>query len=400
MKILMVVGSYYPDAFGGTEIFTKNLSEKLIKKQLEVCVICAGESNCVEIINGVKVYRIKMLRKEPINKKNKIYNKKLDIYNRNLKKQYYDILKAEKPDILHVQMFRTITPSIDEVAKELNIKIVHTLHEPYSAWNFNAFDFDSYDKLLDTKPNLRTKIYQRKIKKIVNKIDYCVAPSNVAINYYKNLGFFKNKKIKFKVIRNAIEFDINQVQNIINKKLNKERNGKINFLYLGRLFYYKGIETLIDVFKTIKNNNITLTIAGNGPLQNYVIENIKDDERIKYIGFITGGQKEKVLFESDVQICPSEFLETFGLVVLEGYKSGNVMISSNIGDLKNNVIHKKTGYVFESKNKIELKNAINYFTDEKNINYCLQNLLLKLQEYNEEKMINEYIDVYKEMLND
>ena len=396
----MVVGSYFPESFGGTEIFTKDLSEDLIKRGLDVCVICAGENNSIDIVKDIQAYTLHIECNPKSKLKHKISNKCLEIYNKKMKKVYYKILKEEKPDILHVQMFRTITPSIDEVAKKLKIKVIHTLHEPYSAWNFNAFDFDNYDKLLDTKPDKLTKKYQNKIKKIVNKIDYIIAPSDCALVYYKDLGFYSNSNIKIKIIRNAINFSEEKVKEKIQNKLNNNRNGKINFLYLGRLFYYKGIENLISIFKTIKNNNIYLTIAGNGPLENYVKENIKNDDRIKYVGFVDGKLKEEILYNSDVQICPSEFLETFGLVILEGYANANVIIASDVGDYKNNVVHKKTGYLFSAKNNVQLKQAIEYFCDEKNICECLKNTLKKLKTFNRNKMINDYIEVYKEILNE
>ena len=115
MKIMMVVGSYYPESFGGTEIFTKDLSEDLTSKGIKVCVICAGEKIITEFINGVKVYRIKMDRKPSTTIKNKVYNKRLDIYNKNYVGEYFSKKELKKEKIKKIKQ-------INEERNQLKVK--------------------------------------------------------------------------------------------------------------------------------------------------------------------------------------------------------------------------------------------------------------------------------------
>ena len=59
MRVLMVSSGYYPNYSGGVEVLVKELSEGLVKKGNEVCVIYASNENKEYYINDVKVIAIK-----------------------------------------------------------------------------------------------------------------------------------------------------------------------------------------------------------------------------------------------------------------------------------------------------------------------------------------------------
>ncbi|TWH79355.1 glycosyltransferase [Sedimentibacter saalensis] len=65
------------------------------------------------------------------------------------------------------------------------------------------------------------------------------------------------------------------------------------FMYAGTLQKNFGIENIIDAFKLIQDKTVELWIFGDGDLRSYVIQQEKEDKRIKYFGF----RDRKVVFE-------------------------------------------------------------------------------------------------------
>ena len=78
-----------------------------------------------------------------------------------------NIIKKEKPDIVHVHMVRTLSMSLFEVADKLDIPIVSTLHEYFSLWNFDPFG--EMKDILTTKPQWYVQLIRKKHKKLTAK---------------------------------------------------------------------------------------------------------------------------------------------------------------------------------------------------------------------------------------
>ena len=60
---------------------------------------------------------------------------------------------------------------------------------------------------------------------------------------------------------------------------------------------------------------------------------------------------------------PSIWLETFGRVIIEAYATSTPVIASRIGAMKEIIIEKKTGLLFEPGNALDLSDQIQYAID-------------------------------------
>ena len=58
----------------------------------------------------------------------------------------------------------------------------------------------------------------------------------------------------------------------------------------------KNILNLINAFKLIKNENITLTLIGDGSQKNIIKSKIKNDKRIKIKNFKNDNKLQKVFY--------------------------------------------------------------------------------------------------------
>lgn len=403
MKVCLVNSFYEPDILGGAEVSVKILAENLIKKGIEVFVICSGEEDTEEIINGVKVYRRKInsicttksyiQNNEKINKCNKIIYKSIEINNIFNKNKFKYILEKENPDVVHVNNIYGISSSIWSVANLMNIPIVQTLRDYFIMCPKSTLLKSSGNKC--TKENIVCKTYRNIYRKLSNNISYVTAPSNHTLNKFIESKYFRN--INYKCIYNSIDINIDQVNKIYEEKLKRDCE-TIRFIYLGALTEHKGIKELIESFKSI-NMNLELHIAGKGDLENYIKESTFKNKNIIYHGFLSGEELEKLLYKGDILIAPSKWEEPFGRIVLDAYKNAMPVIVSNNGGLKEIVDNKYTGLILSEVNKNEIIKSIEYFANNKaNIKSMLYNTKEILYKFTVDNQIDEFIEIYNKVI--
>ena len=59
MRIMIVNTYYYPEIMGGAEYSVKKLAEQLQAMRHDVSVLCTGDSDSIEKVDGVEVIRLK-----------------------------------------------------------------------------------------------------------------------------------------------------------------------------------------------------------------------------------------------------------------------------------------------------------------------------------------------------
>ena len=117
----------------------------------------------------------------------------------------------------------------------------------------------------------------------------------------------------------------------------KPRSGPARLLYLGRLEYEKGIHDAIAAMPRIRRTHpgTTLTIAGDGTQQDFLIEQARKHKVLKAIDFVGRVDHEQLvalLHDTDAAVLPSHY-EPFGIVALEAAATGAPLVTSNVGGL-------------------------------------------------------------------
>ena len=147
---------------------------------------------------------------------------------------------------------------------------------------------------------------------------------------------------------------------VVDDSLLKTENGKsqimlndpIKLLFLARVEKEKGIWELIDAYELLRHQNqkISLTIAGDGSqlnnLKQCVIERQIPD--VKFTGYISGKDKAKAFYESDIYVFPSHG-EGMPNSVLEAIAFGLPVITRSVGGLNDFFEDGKMGYITDSK---------------------------------------------------
>jgi glycosyltransferase involved in cell wall biosynthesis len=133
-------------------------------------------------------------------------------------------------------------------------------------------------------------------------------------------------------------------------KIQVEQNNK-QFIYLGRLVFYKNIEVLIKAVNIIKKqeNDIKLILVGGGPQLKFLQDMIKKlnlQENVIMKGYVSADEKLDLISESNAMLFPS-FCEGFGLVILEAFSQEKPVLVSNVRPMSDIINHKETGFVLD-----------------------------------------------------
>jgi glycosyltransferase involved in cell wall biosynthesis len=119
------------------------------------------------------------------------------------------------------------------------------------------------------------------------------------------------------------------------KAAKKTKNGDFNFICVALLSENKCIHNAIQAFAVAfkKNNNIMLTIGGDGP-ERARLEKLSNDlgltSKIQFLGLLGRNQVLEEISKADAFILPSRH-ETFGVVATEALALGKPIIATRCG---------------------------------------------------------------------
>ena len=358
MKVLMINKFLYPN--GGSETYIFKIGEWLEKNGHEVQYFGMEHTGrCVG--NRVNAYTSDMDFHGGSILSKLTYPIKT-IYSSEARKQIRKVLDDFKPDVCHINNFNyQLTPSIIlEIKKwNKNCRIVFTAHDyqlvcPNHMCN-NPNTHQNCEKCLGGHFINCTKgkcIHGSTAKSAIGTMEAMLWNGN---GVYKNFDkiICCSEFLKKKMDTNPVFAERTiALHNFVEKVENKDVEKKDYVLYFGRFSEEKGIGTLIQAAKELLD--VQFIFAGTGPLESEINEvaNIKD------VGFQKGDALEKLIREAKFSVYPSEWYENCPFSVMESQMNGTPVLGADIGGIPELIEEGKTGELFESGNKEELKSKI------------------------------------------
>ena len=256
-----------------------------------------------------------------------------------------NIMKSQNIDVIHSNNF---SPSLAGSLISYFTKTPHitTIHDIFS-----TYDKDFWKKWADqskvSSTNARLVPFFEKIM-MRFKFDCIHTVSNATKNDIQKIGIKKPVCI----IPNCIQ---DEEQVTIDPKTNQ-------FVYLGRLVFYKNVEVILQAFKIVAKEfpDGKLIIAGDGPHKESLQEltnKLDINDNVTFAGYVAPQQKTKLLAESNALLFPS-LIEGFGLVILESFQQKRSVMVSNIPPMSDIVENNKTGLVIDPHNEKRWADAI------------------------------------------
>ena len=411
LKVLIISGGFNRD--NGATVVAKNNVELLRRHDVKVYCISS-----LEKIDTLYDEELKEYYPEEYNTPKKYLTNIVNyFYNFKTKKKIKDFIQKYKPDIVHCHSLEisSLTHSVLRACKESNIPIVYTIHDAgflcpsttlmrNKTKNCNPVRCTKYNKLpciihncsRDFERNLRIAFLSF-LNSLINHLSYVdtfITPSealrNLLLNSYLNI-----KEDKIVAINNCLTHNDFVVEpTFCNKKY---------FLFVGRLSFEKGVETLLNAFKTLPSD-IELHIVGKGPLEqklkDFVVNNKMNN--VIFLGFMNKEQVLKEYKNCISTILPSNWFENFPTTNMESFINGKPVIASNIGGIPEQVEDNITGLLFEPANVEQLKECIlKYWNNPELVVQHGRNAYMKAKRlYTEERYFSELIKVYKKVMNE
>ena len=308
------------------------------------------------------------------------------IYSFSAAQKMNQMVSQNRPDLVHIHnIYPLLSPSILVSCRRAGIPVVMTCH------NFRLIcpvatlfsDGKICERCVDRKE------YWCVLKNCRGTFSESVAYALRSF-FARSLGLFKknvtiyiavSEYVKSRLVSSGFDKDlITVIPNMVNiPKTNVEpTNGKY-VAYIGRISEEKGIKTLLAAASRVPN--MQLLLAGNGPLLPEYKRCVQ--KNANFIGRLNKQQLVSFYQHARFIVVPSEWYETFGLVVAEAMSHGLPVIASRIGGLPELVEDGVTGLLFEPGNSEDLAGKMKLLWDN-------SDLCKKMGEAGRDKATREY----------
>ena len=279
------------------------------------------------------------------------------------KKIYQDLreqINKLRPDVVHFHnIFYMITPSAYDACRDEKVPVIQSQHNfrpfcsnglffranavceeclEHSLWRGVRYGCFKGSRLA-TLPVARMLMEHQKRGTWNNKIDRYIVAAEFTRQKYIQAGIPAGKisiKPHFVFPNNSPKTDQGYA------------------LYLGRLSEEKGVDVLLKGWETLRD--IPLRVIGSGPLMEKlkIFAQEKGMTHVHFLGFVSHEQYELNIKGAKFLVIPSICYENFPRVVVEAYSYGVPLLASRLGSIKDLVIDKKTGLLFEAGNPRDL----------------------------------------------
>lgn len=341
-RILIFSFTYFPKLIGGAEIAVKEITDRS-NSEYDFDMITIGDGGPSELkIGNVSVYRVGKL--SATGKYLFIIQAFLKALSLN-RKNKYDAIWSIMANYagFSALFFKILNPKIP---------FILTLQEG------------------DPIPHIkrRVRFFYPLFKMIFRRADIIQTISNYLADFAKSM----KANCPIVIIPNGVDLDKFSVVDSIGideaKKFLGKKDNDFLLITTSRLVVKNGIKDIIDAVALLPEN-VRLIIAGTGPLENTLREQIKKlglESRVNMIGFLSHEKMPNFLRASDVFIRPS-LSEGLGNSFLEAMACGIPVIATRVGGIPDFLKDKKTGLFCEARNPQSIKEQVLVLMNDKTL---------------------------------
>jgi glycosyltransferase involved in cell wall biosynthesis len=121
------------------------------------------------------------------------------------------------------------------------------------------------------------------------------------------------------------------------------------YLFLARLVEVKGVEVLLQAWRKLEermgDKTPDLWIGGEGPMEELVHEMRQKSRKVRFLGLVSGAEKQQALRGCRALLAPSIWWEPLGLVTYEAYDHAKPVLAAASGGLTETVVDGVTGFL-------------------------------------------------------
>ena len=166
----------------------------------------------------------------------------------------------------------------------------------------------------------------------------------------------------------------------------------MSFIYVGRLDELKGVRTLFEAWKVMKDNAPELKVCGTGPLEDWCREFIDKHclIMVSMLGNVPNTEVRRLVADSKALILPTQWYEGFPMTIVEAYSVGCPVVGSNIGNVGCLIEEGVTGW------KVDVGDADKLAKKILNFSTCDRDEILKIykEKYSDNQSLNRLEAIY------
>ncbi len=395
MKICLISNLYPPNVLGGAEIVVETMALAMVEKGHDVIIITTSPDDEEHVINrdNTVIYQLNTTKLYPTYRQTEAQGIKkpfwhiMDLWNKNTLHAIKNILVNESVDVIHVNNYKGLSLSCFKAGKELNIPVIYESHD-FSLICPRANLIRGNNTLCENR-NIICNMYVNKQRKLLNdNVDLVISPSQFMIDKFRENDFFNNTECV------KIPLGVN-----IHSNKTVKNYDTIDITYIGTLGKHKGVDTLINAFKSIQNSDIRLHVIGKGYDEEEFKELAKDDERITFHGFVDNKDIIKCYEMTNVLVIPSICYDNSPLVVYESFSTGTPVIGSRIGGIPELISENYNGLLFDAGDCEGLKEKlVKVISDKELLKKLEKNAFNSLSHDSMNVMVERILEEYNKVL--
>lgn len=400
MKILHILDHSLP-LQSGYSFRSQNIFKAQRKRGWEPVIVTSpkheeswqGHSGREEMIDGFRYYRTGTVSHGsfPIAREVQLM--------RSLTKRIEEVIKIEKPDVLHAH-----SPILNGIpalwaGHKLGIPVVYEIR---AFWEDAAVDHGTYSQ----------NSWKYKLVKTLEKW-VCLKAKSVAVLCDGLKEDLIKRGIPFEkmtVVPNAVnpdDFKHSEPDEEFIRKWNLGDKKIIGFI--GSFYRYEGLDLLIDAFDRLgaTRQDIALLLVGGGEMEAELkkqIERLHLKEKVIMPGRISHDRIPAIYALADILAYPRYSMRLTELVTplkpLEAMAMGKALVASDVGGHRELIRHGYTGLLFPAGNVSSLTDALKCLMDDVRLRQDLQTqgLAWVQQEHNWDKTTAVYEEFYSQAI--
>lgn len=380
-RILIFSLVYYPRFIGGAEVAVKEITDRIPSDEIEFDMITMRKhAPAFERIGNINVYRVGMPWSGVNTKSSKIFPLSKILF------PFLAFLKAIK--LQRKNPYDLVWPIMASYAgfATLLFKKIH----PKIPIVLTIQEGDNFER--------RDGLFSPFFRAIFRSADHVQAISNFLAQWSK----VKGAKCPVTVIPNGVDMSLfsqdlsigeaSELRNKLNKK-----NGDIFLITTSRLVLKNGVMDIIESMTGLPAS-VKLLVLGTGPLEDDLrsrVDDLKLEERVKFLGFIPHRDMPQYLHISDIFIRPS-LSEGLGNSFLEAMAAGIPVIATPVGGIPDFLIDGETGLFCEVNNPRSIIQKVEkLIKDKESREYIIRNAKSMVEEkYGWEKISGEMKGIF------
>ncbi len=164
-----------------------------------------------------------------------------------------------------------------------------------------------------------TTIAAARIRHVYERVDRFIAPTDLVASHHVEAGVL------------AIERVVVKPHFIADPGPRTGFPGDSDtFVFAGRIAPGKGVERILEAWRQSRNGAQRLTIIGDGPLRATLQHDAPND--VDFVGFLPLEETRRRIRDARALLFGSEWLEPFGMVLIEAISNGTPVIGFDTGD--------------------------------------------------------------------